>query len=83
MRTKLILTIEIDEQLEDTENLLVDLLNKGECQIKDVFDPEMKIIVSAIPNSVHAVKTDHLGRPLESPPKPTEINFIMYTRNRK
>jgi hypothetical protein len=85
MKTKLVLTIEVDENFEDTEKLWSELRNKGELKVKDVINSDQIITVIEL-GDLEAVR-DRLclqdvvnGNNNLPEPKPTRINCIMMTR---
>jgi hypothetical protein len=45
MKTKLNITIEIDEPIRDTIDLFNILYENGECKISDIFNPDSKAVL--------------------------------------
>jgi len=85
MRTKLIVTIEIEEQFEETEKLWNNLREKGELKVKELFDSEQIIYVCEL-GSLNAASgrmtlTNAIkGNSSLPEPKQTNIKCIMATR---
>ena len=78
MKTKVIITIEVEEYKEDTELLIERIRNNNLLTVSDVFDPQEKLHFVSINNSYTAVSPDTLEEP-----KPAEIKTMMYTRGIK
>ena len=85
MKTKLILIIEVEEQLADTEKLAQKMIDGNELKVKDILNPEQIIAITEFSN-IEAVQ-DRLtlsqfvkGKSTLPEPKPTKVNCIMMTR---
>jgi hypothetical protein len=77
-KTKLIITIEVEETLDETGELFNTIVNGGKIRIKNVFDPESELIVTEM-SDMHAVNPEHpFFNDREVPEaKPTFIECIM------
>lgn len=78
-KTKLVLTIEIEETFEDT-NKLFELIraNSGVLKVKDVFNSESEIIVESI-TGINSVIIYH-PFDINEQPKDTAAKCIMHKR---
>ncbi len=85
MRTKLVIIIEVDENLSDTEPLWKAFQDKGELKVKEIFDPEQIVLVREL-SDINAQRDYLCLQDLEKrngelpDPKQTYIKCQMVTR---
>lgn len=86
MKTKLVLTIEVEETLDLTEPLYSKLIKEGQVKVSDMFNPDQVILVESV-SELSAVRGENQQsiyeltggfQPKEL--KPTKISCKMMSR---
>lgn len=84
MRTKLIVSIEINETMDETIDLFKMLYEKGECKVSDIFDPEQTVMMQEMGgiNAVSGMPTlsYFINRKIPTEPEESNLKLIMFTR---
>lgn len=76
MKSKLIITIEVEEDFSDTELLVNKLHELDELKVSDVFNPNAGIIVK----SIGRIDGQQPTNTNDSSLKPSRIDLMMITR---